>query len=116
ALPGRKVIHTNGPRSHANRVLGALGLDGVFEAMVTIEDTALLPKPERDAHETAVRLLGLDAAEAVMIDDMAHNLTIPQEMGMRTVWLHHGRSQEVEADHVAEDLQVFLGELTGVNV
>jgi len=116
ALPGRKVIHTNGPRTHAERVLAALGLDGAFEGMVTIEDTGLLPKPARGAHETAARVLDLEVSETAMIDDMAHNLTVPQAMGMRTVWLHHGRTNNVDADYVAEDLALFLRHVTGVPV
>lgn len=112
ALPGRCVIHTNGPRYHAERVLSALGLSGAFEQVVTLEDTGLRPKPAREAHEDAVRLLGLNPADAVMIDDMLRNLVVPAEMGMATVWLSHGESVDHSADVEVHDLADLLARIS----
>ena len=109
ALPGRRVIHTNGPRLHADRVLSALGLENAFDAVVTIEDTGLVPKPAVRAHRDAVDLLGLAPERAAMIEDTLRNLAVPREMGMATVWLRHdAEAGSNDEHHVTDDLLRFL--------
>ena len=46
ALPGRKLILTNGSRFHALKTAEALGLDGLFEDVFDIVAGDLVPKPE----------------------------------------------------------------------
>lgn len=89
-LPGRLLIHTNGPRAHADRVLAARGLDGVFEQIVALEDKGLVSKPQTAAYDAFARLTGVDPMGAAMIEDHADNLTEPHRRGTRTVWLDHG--------------------------
>ena len=49
-LPGRKLILTNAPRAYALRVLGALRIEHLFDAVISIEDMWLFghlrPKPD----------------------------------------------------------------------
>ncbi len=90
-LPGRKVIHTNGARAHAERVLRARGLARHFDAIYAIEDKDYVPKPEAAAYEAILALAGIDPARAAMIEDDARNLEVPKALGMATVWLCHGR-------------------------
>ncbi len=35
-LPGARIVHTNGARAHAARVLAARGLEGLFDAVYAI--------------------------------------------------------------------------------
>ncbi len=51
ALPGRKVVYTNGARPYAMNVLKARGLDGVFDAVYGVEHAGFRPKPEQAAFE-----------------------------------------------------------------
>jgi putative hydrolase of the HAD superfamily len=88
-LPGRKIVHTNGARSHATRVLAARGLERVFDAVYAIEDKALVSKPQPDAYHRIIRLSGLDPARAAMVEDDVRNLEVPKALGMATVWLCH---------------------------
>lgn len=88
-VPGRRIIHSNGSRAHAARVLAARGLDGLFDAVYAIEDKALTPKPQPEAYQTIVELARLDPARAAMIEDDARNLEVPKTLGMATVWLCH---------------------------
>jgi len=88
-LPGRKIVHTNGARSHAARVLAARGLTGAFDAVYAIEDKGMVPKPQRAAYDRIVALAGIDPARAAMIEDDVRNLEVPKAMGMATVWLCH---------------------------
>ncbi|HUF86452.1 MAG TPA: pyrimidine 5'-nucleotidase [Thermohalobaculum sp.] len=112
-LPGRKVIHTNGARVHAERVLAARGLAAQFDAIYAIEDKNYVPKPQRAAYDAILRRSGLDPARAAMIEDDARNLEVPKVLGMATVWLCHGRPGPAPAwvDHRAPALTGFLAGL-----
>lgn len=48
ALPGRKVVYTNGSREHGRRVTEALGIAGCFSALYGFEDAGYEPKPSLD--------------------------------------------------------------------
>jgi len=113
ALPGRKIIYTNGPRHHAERVARARGLSGVFDAIYGVESADLRPKPERAAFQRVFSLDGLDPACAAMFEDDPRNLLVPYEMGMKTV--HVGPEAPVPGDHIhhhTADLAGFLSQLT----
>ncbi|HSF94446.1 MAG TPA: pyrimidine 5'-nucleotidase [Thermohalobaculum sp.] len=111
-LPGRKIVHTNGARSHAARVLAARGLTGHFDAVYAIEDKALVPKPQRDAYDRIVRLDGFDPARAAMIEDDARNLEVPKALGMATVWVSHRNGAKAPGwvDRRISRLTTFLRE------
>ncbi|MEM0988349.1 MAG: pyrimidine 5'-nucleotidase [Pseudomonadota bacterium] len=114
-LPGRKLIHTNGPRSHAMGVIDAVGMEGLFEQIITIEDTNLVPKPTPQAYDITEQVAGFDPARAIMIEDHAENLLEPKRRGTTTVWLQHGKSdRHGHVDHAINDLVGFLnGSLSG---
>jgi len=85
ALPGRRIVFTNGARDYAHRIIAQLGLAGVFERIVALEDVGLIPKPELEAFERFVALCDVDPRRAVMIEDHARNLQAPASMGFATV-------------------------------
>ncbi len=112
ALPGRRIVYTNGCAPYAERVIAARGLSGLFDAVYGVEHAGFRPKPERLAFETVFAADGLDPARAAMFEDDARNLAAPHQMGMRTV---HIAPEPEAADHIhhhAEDLSEFLGRLT----
>ena len=51
ALPGRKIVYTNGTAPYARNVLKARALDGVFDAVYGVEHANYRPKPEQAAFE-----------------------------------------------------------------
>jgi putative hydrolase of the HAD superfamily len=112
-LPGTRIVHTNGARAHAGRVLAARGLEGAFDAVYAIEDKALVPKPRPDAYRRIIRLSGLDPARAAMVEDDARNLEVPKALGMATVWLCHQEGAKAPAfvDRSINGLTRFLEEL-----
>jgi putative hydrolase of the HAD superfamily len=85
ALPGRKLILTNGSREHASRTARALGLEAIFEEIFDIADADFVPKPAAATYERFFERLAVDPARAVMFEDLAKNLVIPHERGMTTV-------------------------------
>ena len=91
ALPGRKFILTNAPRAYALRVLGALGLTHLFDAVLTIEDMtmfgSLRPKPDaRMLRRIAVRLR-VPPSRCVLVEDTLAHLKSARSIGMRGVWM-----------------------------
>lgn len=125
ALPGRKLILTNGSREHALRTAGVLGVESAFDAIFDIADANFLPKPAAATYERFFDLHAVDPAKAVMFDDLARNLVVPHERGMTTVLVvpkpgqaDHRESFEIMRDpepsyidFVTSDLVLFLSGL-----
>ena len=113
ALPGRRIVYTNGCAPYAERVLAARGLSGLFDAVYGVEHAGFLPKPERAAFDAVFARDGLDPTLAAMFEDDDRNLAAPFEMGMRTV--HVAPSARRDAAHIhhhTDDLSGFLDRLT----
>ena len=113
ALPGRRIVYTNGCAPYAERVLAARGLSGLFDAVYGVEHAGFRPKPDRAAFETVFAADGLDPARAAMFEDDARNLAAPHALGMRTVHLAEAPVPAPHIHHHAEDLSEFLSRLVG---
>ena len=86
ALPGRKLILTNGSKDHALRTTERLGFAANgFEAVFDIVSADLVPKPEAATYERFFALHGVDPRRAAMFEDLSKNLRVPHERGMATV-------------------------------
>lgn len=112
ALPGRRIVYTNGSRPYAERVIAARGLSGLFDAVYGVEHAGFRPKPERGAFETVFAADGLAPRTAAMFEDDARNLAAPHAMGMRTVHIAPKAEPAPHIHHHAEDLSEFLSHLT----
>ncbi|MEM1235934.1 MAG: pyrimidine 5'-nucleotidase [Pseudomonadota bacterium] len=108
ALPGRKLIYTNGDKPYARRVLEARGLGHVFEELYGIEDAAFRPKPEKAAFDMVFASAGLTPTRATMFEDDSRNLTVPHALGMRTVLVHTEVADASHIHHKTADLTQFL--------
>ncbi len=90
-LPGRKVILTNAPRAYALRVLGALGITALFDAVLTIEDMAqfrqLRPKPDARMLRSVALRLGVLPWRCVLVEDTLVHQKAARKVGMGTVWM-----------------------------
>ena len=93
ALPGRKIVFTNASTSHAERVLGRLGIDNQFAGVFDVAAASWLPKPNPTAYQTLIERHQITPARAVMVEDMAPNLEPAATLGMTTVWIHHQDAQ-----------------------
>lgn len=83
-LPGRKVIHTNGTREHAGRVLQALGIAQHFSAIYDIRFNAYKPKPCATTLGFLLDAEGVDPGRTLVIDDMEDNLDAARAIGAKT--------------------------------
>lgn len=115
ALPGRKLVYTNGSEQHARQVTAKLGVADRFEAIFDIAAADYRSKPDPDSYRRLVDRFDIDPNRAVMLDDIARNLAPAAALGMTTVWVRHHRSEVPDdvshIDHVAEDLVRFLDDL-----
>ena len=114
ALPGRKLVFTNGTVRHAENILGHLGIADHFADIFDIAACNYMPKPDPAGYAELVRRFAIAPRRAVMIEDMAKNLAPAAALGMTTVWLRgtiDWAREGAEADYVhyvAEALTPFL--------
>ena len=121
ALPGRKLILTNGSRDHALRTAEQLGIHELFEDIFDIVAADLMPKPYAETYDRFFDRHGVDPREAAMFEDIAHNLEVPHSRGMVTTLVVPRSQDEVERevweiatgsephiDFVTDDLAAFL--------
>lgn len=111
ALPGRRIVYTNGCAPYAHRVLAAKGLGAVFDAVYGVEHADFRPKPDRAAFEAVFALDGVDPPQAAMFEDDARNLLAPHAMGMRTVHVSSHPTGDDHIHHHTDDLAAFLSQL-----
>ncbi len=111
ALPGRRIVYTNGSAPYAEQVIAARGLTGMFDSVYGVEHAGFLPKPERAAFEAIIARDGFAPTMAAMFEDDARNLAEPHGLGMATV---HVAPDAFPADHIhhhTNDLVAFLERL-----
>ena len=108
ALPGRRIVYTNGSRPYAERVIEARGLSGLFDAVYGVEHAGFRPKPERAAFEAVFAADGIAPKAAAMFEDDPRNLAVPHEMGMRTVHVAPDPEPAGHIHHHTDDLGGFL--------
>jgi len=108
ALPGRKIVYTNGCEPYARNVLAARGLTDVFDAVYGVEHAGFRPKPEQAAFEAVFALDDLPADQGAMFEDDVRNLAAPHAMGMRTVHVAPLVDPHDHIHHHTDDLATFL--------
>ena len=110
ALPGRRLIFTNGSLGHADRVLRHLGLDHLFEDVFAIETADYLPKPALATFEKMGARHGVAPRQTAFFEDSEKNLAPAALLGMTTV-LVGTQAAASTADfvhHRTNDLAGFL--------
>lgn len=125
ALPGRKVIFTNGSVRHAENVMARLGVADHFDGIFDIVAADYVPKPDPAPYAAMLRRFGIDPAHAVMVEDLHRNLVPAAAAGMTTVWVrtdsefsHPDQKPAAAAHpgdhvhHVVDDVEAWLAGLT----
>jgi putative hydrolase of the HAD superfamily len=113
ALPGRRIVYTNGCAPYAQQVIAARGLAGCFDAVYGVEHANFRPKPERQAFETVFTADGTAPETAAMFEDDTRNLAAPHAMGMRTVHVAAMADPQPHIQYHTDDLSAFLGQVLG---
>lgn len=108
ALPGRRIVYTNGSAPYARNVIRARGLEGLFDAVYGVEHADFHPKPDRRAFDTVFGQDGLTPTRAAMFEDEPRNLAAPHAMGLRTVHVAPTPVTEPHIHYHTDDLAAFL--------
>ena len=103
SLGTRNLVFTNADSAHTRRVLAALRLEDLFEAIVDVNAMEPYCKPMPEAFALAMRIAGeSDPSRCVMIDDLPHTTRLARQLGM--VGLLYGRGEPgPDADAVFND-------------
>ncbi len=94
ALPGRKLVFTNGTVSHAENVMHKIGVKHLFDGIFDIVHSDFIPKPERGPYEKFITEHKVDASRAAMFEDIARNLEVPHALGMTTVLVRDEHNED----------------------
>jgi len=110
ALPGRRIIFTNGGGGHAQRVLDSLKLSDLFDQVFDIEDASLTPKPQRTCYELLLKHCCIDARGAILVEDTLRNLEPAHDLGFVTALVGdvHPAPLPSYVDHHAADVKTLL--------
>jgi putative hydrolase of the HAD superfamily len=101
----RLAICTNNVREWEQRWRAMLPVDEIFD---TVIDSAFVGtrKPEPEIYRLTLEALDVDAAAAVLIDDIEENCRAARELGMRAVWFQ-------STDQAISETEVALSEVGG---
>jgi len=80
-----RYVFTNGSRCHVDRVVAALGLEGLFDGVFDIRIANYQPKPNPDPYQQVLKQLALAGDQCVMVEDQPQNLETAKNFGMKTV-------------------------------
>lgn len=111
ALPGRKIVFTNGDRPYAEKVLETLGILDTFEDIFDIHAMDYQPKPHASTYRGVLGRYGLEPATTFFADDMAHNLAPAHALGMTTLWVNNG-SERGAHGYAPDFVDYETGDLT----
>ena len=117
ALPGRKLVFTNGDVDYAGRVLAKLELAHLIEGVHDIHAMNYRPKPHPKAYDELCLRFAIDPTRALFAEDMVRNLAPAKAIGMTTLWIDNGSEQAGGApcpsfvDYRTGDITAWLGQV-----
>lgn len=122
ALPGKRLVYTNGSVGHAENIMARLGIADLFDDIFDVAASGFVPKPHREGFDLFTSRYALPMPESIMFEDSVRNLKTAHDMGFTTVLVRakEGPRDEESAapdehpDHVhyaVDCLRTFLGEI-----
>jgi putative hydrolase of the HAD superfamily len=114
ALPGKKVIFTNGCADYAKRVCKQIGLEHVFSYIFDIRDASYQPKPHALAYAYFLKLQGVRPEQVLFMDDLAVNAAGAKRAGMLSAWVAPNAVASDDVTFYAKDLYTFLQDVHAI--
>lgn len=108
ALPGRKIVYTNGTEPYARKVLLARGLEQEFDSVYGIEHARYQPKPRAEAFYEVFKRAKVIPDTAAMFEDDPRNLEVPAHLGLKTIFISPDLIFPDYIDTAHSDLETFL--------
>jgi putative hydrolase of the HAD superfamily len=114
-MPARKFIFTNADANHANRVLEAMDLQGLFDGIIDVHAIAPYCKPMPESFVLALKEAGgPDPRACVLLDDQARITRAARTLGMYTILVGKAATPD-DADAALLHLADLPGLLDGRN-
>ena len=85
ALPGRKIIYTNGDYKYAEKILRCLGIEDLFSDIFDIKKSNYIPKPMKSSLNKLIKKYELNPLKTVYFDDLEKNLMSASLKGFTTI-------------------------------
>nr|WP_255521380.1 pyrimidine 5'-nucleotidase [Chromobacterium sp. ASV23] len=108
ALPGRKIILSNGPQHYVEGILQRMKIQHHFASIYGVDQLNYVPKPHLGAFQTVLAREGLNPAHCIMVEDSLPNLLTAKELGMTTIWVSHEPRKPAHVDHRIEKISQLL--------
>ena len=86
-IKGKKIIFTNGSRSHAKNVTRKRGIERHFDDIFDIASADFIPKPSMTTYKKIIEKYKIEPQYSIFIEDIARNLQPAHELGMKTLWI-----------------------------
>jgi putative hydrolase of the HAD superfamily len=107
-----KVVFTNASKEHACRVLKILGVERHFNCIIDVRASGYFAKPDPEAYQRVLRILGTRGDECLLVDDRARNLAPAKELGMITVLV--GDEKTVPRQDQSKGVDFVIGEVAEI--
>jgi putative hydrolase of the HAD superfamily len=107
-----KVVFTNASKEHACRVLKILGVERHFNCIIDVRASGYFAKPDPEAYQRALQILGTRGDECLLVDDRARNLAPAKELGMITVLV--GDEKTVPRQDQSKGVDFVIGEVAEI--
>lgn len=104
-LPLSSYVFTNGSRCHVDRVVTALGLDGLFADVFDIRIADYQPKPNPAPYQQVLDQLALSGEQCIMVEDQLQNLQTAKQFGMKTVLVGEVSTERQKYSYVDAQLE-----------
>lgn len=110
ALPGRKIVFTNGDEKHAVRLLEKLEMTALFDGLFHLEHANYVPKPNLVTFELMMAAHLVSPSDTAFFEDSPRNLKPAHGLGMTTILVgpHAAANLDGFVDHRSPSLKAFL--------
>ena len=97
ALPGRKIIYTNGDYKYAKKILRCLGIEDQFLDIFDITKSNYIPKPMKSSLNKLIKQYELNPLETAYFDDLEKNLMSASLKGFTTIHISEKSGSESQS-------------------
>jgi putative hydrolase of the HAD superfamily len=111
-IEAKKTIFTNASSEHARRVLAILGIERHFDCIIDVRAMDYMSKPDPEAYQRALEILGVAGDECLLVDDRARNLAPAKELGMITVLVSNEKATTRQG--ASQDADFIIGEVAEI--
>ncbi|HTN39570.1 MAG TPA: pyrimidine 5'-nucleotidase, partial [Asticcacaulis sp.] len=113
ALPGRKLVFTNGDERHAIRLLDHMGMAELFQGVFHLEHAEWIPKPALKTFEKMMAVHAVKPETAAFFEDSPKNLKPAHELDMKTILVGPKALDNTDGhvDFRSPSLKAFLSQI-----